>query len=154
MHEEKIKRVINIQPVVIRFKEQDHYQKLETEVISHIEQLPPLSVEDWGKIQFMLQNEGSLFNQAQVAKFKAVLNILEPARNTIAWTAKDDNLAYDMYITTYREALDYLMRAECLLGHLEEPEYAFIEDYDLDKVAQLEIYLSWLKRRFVVKEAY
>lgn len=150
MHEEKVKRVINIQSEIIRSKEQEYYQKLEAEVISQIEQLPPLKVEDWGKIQFLLQSEGSLFHQAQAAKFKAVLNILEPARNTAAWTAKDDQLAYDMYITSYREALDYLLRAECLLGHVEETEYALIEKFDLEKVEKLEIYLSWLKRRFSI----
>ncbi|MDZ4141999.1 MAG: hypothetical protein U1C48_08345 [Methylotenera sp.] len=150
MHEEKAKRVINIQLETVRSKEQEYYQKLETEVISQIEQLPPLKVEDWGKINFLLQSEGSLFHQAQAAKFKAVLNILEPARNTVAWTAKDDQLAYDMYITSYREALDYLLRAECLLGHVEEAEYALIEKFDIDKVEKLEIYLSWLKRRFSI----
>lgn len=150
MHEVKVKRVINIQPAIIRSKEQESYQKLEAEIISKIEQLPPLKIEDWGKINFLLQNEGSLFHQAQAAKFKAVLNILEPARNTVAWTAKDDQLAYDMYITSYREALDYLLRAECLLGHVEEAEYALIEKFDIDKVEKLEIYLSWLKRRFAI----
>lgn len=148
MHEEKIKRVIDIQPVIIRSAEEDRRQKLETEVKRQIEQLPPLSGEDWGKIQFMLDNEGSLFHKAQVAKCKAVLNILGSARNTVDWTLQDDYLAYDMYLTTYRETLDYLMRAECLLGHLEDAEYALFEVYDLDKVPQLEIYLSWLNRRF------
>ncbi|MGB2831343.1 MAG: hypothetical protein WBC07_00185 [Methylotenera sp.] len=148
MHVEKVKRVINIQPEIIRSKEQEYYQRLEAKIISQIEQLPPLKVEDWGKINFLLQSERSLFHQAQVAKFKAVLNILEPARNTEAWTAKDDQLAYDMYITSYREVLDYLLRAECLLGHVEEVEYALIEKFDIDKVEKLEIYLSWLKRRF------
>lgn len=150
MHEEKVKRVINIQSEIIQSKEQQYYQKLEAEVIRHIEQLSPLKVEDWRKIQFLLQSEGSLFHQAQAAKFKAVLNVLEPARNTAAWTAKDDLLAYDMYIKSYREALDYLLRAECLLGHLEEAEYALIEKFDLDKVDKLEIYLSWLKRRLSI----
>jgi len=150
MHEEKIKRVINIQPEIIQSKEQEYQQKLEVEIIRQIEQLPPLKAEDWGKIQFLLQSEGSLFHHAQAAKFKAVLNILEPARNTAAWTAKDDQLAYDMYITNYREALDYLLRAECLLGHVVEAEYALVEKFDIDKVEKLEIYLSWLKRRFAV----
>ncbi len=150
MPEEKVKRVINIQPEIIRSKEQEYYQRLEAEIISQIEQLPPLKIEDWGKIHFLLQSEGSLFHHAQVAKFKAALNILEPARNTVAWTAKDDQLAYDMYITSYREALDYLLRAECLLGHVEEAEYALIEKYDIDKIEKLEIYLSWLKRRFAI----
>lgn len=150
MHEEKAKRVINIQSEMMLSKEQEYYQKLEAEIVSQIEQLPALKVEDWGKIQFLLQSEGSLFHHAQAAKFKAVLNILEPARNTAAWTAKDDQLAYDMYITSYREALDYLLRAECLLGHVEEAEYALIEKFDLDKVEKLEIYLSWLKRRFSI----
>lgn len=151
MLEEKNKRVINIQSVAITSKAQERYQQLEVEVIGCIEQLPLISIEDWGKIQFMLQSEGSLYNQAQVAKFKAVLSVLGPARNTAAWTSEDDRLAYDMYISTCREALDYLIRAESLLGHLEESEYAFIEDFDLDKVAKLEIYVSWLKRRFVDK---
>ena len=150
MHEEKFKRVINIQSQVIRSEEQNNYAKLEAEVISQIEQLPPLKVEDWQKIQFLLENEGSLYHQAQAAKFKAVLSVLEPARNTAAWTAKDDQLAYDMFITSYREALDYLLRAECLLGHVEEAEYALVEKFDLDKVEKLEIYLSWLKRRFAI----
>lgn len=153
MSAEKIKRVIDIQPVIIRSAEEDRRQKLETEVKRQIEQLPPLSSEDWGKIQFMLDNEGSLFHKAQVAKFKAVLNVLGPARGTVDWTLQDDYLAYDMYLTTCRETLDYLMRAECLLGHLEEPEYALFEDDGLDKVAQLESYLSWMKRRFVINEA-
>jgi hypothetical protein len=150
MCDEKIKRIINIQPEIIRSKEQEYYKKLEAEIISQIEQLPPLKDEDWGKINFLLQSEGSLFHQAQAAKFKAVLNILEPARNTAAWTAKDDQLAYDMYVKSYREALDYLLRAECLLGHVEEAEYALIEKFDIDKVQKLEIYLSWLKRRFAI----
>ncbi len=148
MHEAKTRSVINIKPEIIRTKEQDLYQKLETEVVSQIEQLPPLSVDDWGKIQFLLQSEGSLFHRAQAAKFKAVLNVLEPARNTAAWTAKDDQLAYDLYIASYREALDYLLRAECLLGHVEEAEYALIEKIDISRVEKLELYLSWLKRRF------
>lgn len=143
----KTKRVIDIKPVTTRSDGEDRRQKLESEITMHIEQLPPFSDEDWSKIQFMLDNEGSLFHKAQVAKFKAVLNVLGPARNTAAWTAQDDYLAYDMYLTTYREALDYLMRAECLLGHLDDAEYALFEVYDLDKVAQLEIYLSWLNRR-------
>ena len=151
MHEEKNRRVISIQSIVIASKEKERYQQLEAEVISCIEQLPALSVEDWGKIQFMLQSEGSLYNQAQVAKFKAVLGVLGPARNTSAWTSVDDRLAYDLYISTSREALDYLIRAESILGHLEESEYAFIEDFDLDKVAKLEIYVAWLKRRFAAK---
>ena len=151
MHEEKTKRVISIQPMVIASKEQERYKQLEAEVISCIEQLPLISVEDWGKIQFMLQSEGSLYNQAQAAKFKAVLSVLGPARNTSAWTSTDDRLAYDLYISTCREALDYLIRAESILGHLEESEYAFIEDFDLDKVAKLEIYVAWLKRRFAAK---
>lgn len=148
MREEKTRSVINIQPEIIRSKEQDEYQKLEAEVVSQIEQLPALSAEDWGKIHFLLQSEGSLFHRAQAAKFKAVLNVLEPARNTSAWTAKDDQLAYDMYIASYRETLDYLLRAECLLGHVEESEYALIEKFDMGKVEKLELYLSWLKRRF------
>lgn len=152
MCDENIKRIINIKPEIIQSKEQEYYQKLEAEIISQIEQLPPLKVEDWGKINFLLQSEGSLFHQAQAAKFKAVLNILEPARNTSAWTAKDDQLAYDMYVKSYREALDYLLRAECLLGHVEEAEYALIEKFDIDKVQKLEIYLSWLKRRFAINQ--
>lgn len=151
MLEEKNKRVINIQSVAIASKEQERHQQLEAEVISCIEQLPPICVEDWAKVQFMLESEGSLYNRAQVAKFKAVLSVLGPARNTSAWTSTDDRLAYDMYISTCREALDYLIRAESLLGHLDELEYAFIEDFELDQVAKLEIYLLWLKRRFVVK---
>jgi hypothetical protein len=31
---------------------------------------------------------------------------------------------------------------------VEEAEYALIEKFDIDKVQKLEIYLSWLKRRF------
>lgn len=151
MHEEKTKRVISIQPMVTASKEQERYKQLEAEVISCIEKLPALTAEDWGKIQFMLQSEGSLYNQAQVAKFKAVLNVLGPARNTAAWTSTDDRLAYELYISTSREALDYLIRAESILGHLEESEYPFIEDFDLDKVAKLEIYVAWLKRRFAAK---
>lgn len=153
MREEKIKRVIDIQPMFNRSAEKDHRQKLEMEIKMQIEQLPPLNDKDWSKIQLMLDNEGSLFHRAQVAKFKAVLNILVSARNTAAWTAQDDYLAYDMYLTTYRETLEYLMRAECLLGHLEDAEYALFEVYDLDKVRQLEIYLSWLKRRFCQAES-
>lgn len=151
MHEERTRRVISIQSMGIATKEKERNQQLEAEVIACIEQLPALTAEDWGKIQFMLQSEGSLYNQAQVAKFKAVLGVLGPARNTSAWTSTDDRLAYDMYISTCREALDYLIRAESLLGHLGESEYAYIEDFDLDKVAKLEIYLAWLKRRFVAK---
>ena len=147
----KAKRVIDIKPVTARSEGEVRRQQLESEVTMYIEQLPPLSDGDWGKIQFMLTAEGSLFHKAQVAKFKAVLDVLGPARNTAAWTAQDDYLAYDMYLSTYREALDYLMRAECLLGHLDDAEYALFEVYDLDKVSQLEIYLSWLNRRFGVK---
>lgn len=72
MLEEKTKRVINIQSVAIASKEQERHQQLEAEVISCIEQLPPICVEDWAKVQFMLESEGSLYNRAQVAKFKAV----------------------------------------------------------------------------------
>jgi len=147
MQEVKARSIINIQPQIIRTKEQEDQQKLDAEIVSQIEQLPPLKAEDWGKIQFLLQQEGSLFHQAQAAKFKAILDVLGPAKNTPTWTAKDDQLAYDLYITSYREALDYLLRAECLLGHVEEAEYALIE-IDLGKVEKLELYLSWLKRRF------
>lgn len=149
MQEEKARRsVINIKPEIIRTKEQEHLQRLEAEIVSQVEQLPPLTDGDWGKIQFLLQSEGSLYNRAQAAKFKAALSVLEPARNTAAWTAEDDQLAYDMFITSYREALDYLLRAECLLGHVEEAEYALIENFDMNRVEKLELYLSWLKRRF------
>lgn len=147
MSGENVKRVIEIKPVTTRSAVDDRRQKLEADVTMQIERLPPLGDDDWGKIQFMLNHEGSLFHKAQVAKFKAVLSVLGPARFTAAWTAQDDYLAYDLYQTTYRETLDYLMRAECLLGHLEDAEYALFEVYDLDKVSQLEIYLSWLDRR-------
>lgn len=152
--ETKSRRVIGIKPVTPRSGTEDRRRQLELEVARHIEQLPPMSDDDWAKIQFMLNNEGSLFHKAQVAKFKAVLDLLGPARNTPAWTAQDDYQAYDMYLTTCREALEYLMRAECLLGHLEDAEYALFEVYDLDKVSQLEIYLTWLKRRAKVLAHY
>lgn len=148
MQERKTRSIINIQPEIIRAKEQEAYQRLDEEIVAQIEQLPSLKADDWGKIQFLLQNEGSLFHRAQAAKFKAVLDVLGPARNTAAWTATDDRLAYDMYITSYREALDYLLRAECLLGHVEEAEYALIETIDIDRLERLKLYLSWLKRRF------
>lgn len=147
-NEVKTRRVIGIKPVVTRSSEESRRRKLESEVSMLIEQLPLLSDDDWARIQFMLNTDGSLFHHAQVAKARAILGVLGPARNTAAWTAQDDYLAYDLYLATYREALEYLMRAEWLLGHLEESEYPVFEAYDLDKVSRLEIYLSWLQRRF------
>lgn len=148
MSDEKTKRIIDIKPVTIRSAGEERRRWLESEITMQIEQLPPLGDDDWGKIQFMLNHEGSLFRKAQAAKCRAVLDLLGPARNTPAWTSQDDYLAYDLYLTSCRETLDYLIRAENLLGHLEEPEYALFDDFKLDKTAQLEIYLAWLKRRF------
>ncbi|HEY3327148.1 MAG TPA: hypothetical protein VGK14_08230 [Novimethylophilus sp.] len=146
--DEKTKRIIDIKPVSIRSAGEERCRQLESEITMQIEQLPPLGDDDWGKIQVMLNHEASLFRKAQVAKCRAILNVLGPARNTAAWTSQDDYLAYDLYLTTYRETLDYLIHAESLLGHLEEQEYALFDDLDLNKAERLEIYLSWLKRRF------
>ncbi|MEO8417663.1 MAG: hypothetical protein ABI475_02940 [Methylophilaceae bacterium] len=148
MSEEKTKRVIDIKSVTPPSAEKERFRDLEKEVTQQLERLPALRDEDWGKIQFMLNEEGSLYHRAQVAKIKAVLCLMWPAQNTPEWTRIDDTLAYDLYMTTYRDALDYLMRAESLLGHLEEQEEALFDEYDLDRVAKLEIFLSWLKRRF------
>lgn len=153
MSDQKTKRVIDIKPVAAPSAAEERRRQLESEIIMQVEQLPLLGDDDWGKIQFLLNHEGSLYRKAQAAKCRAILNLLGPARNTPAWTSQDDYLAYDLYLTTYREALDYLIRAESLLGHLQEPEYALFEDFDLDKTAQLAIYLAWLKRRFSLAEA-
>ncbi len=149
MSGETSKRVIDIKPVAATpSPAEERRRRLESEIDMRIEQLPLLSDSDWGKIQFMLNHDGSLYHKAQAAKFKAILGVLGPARNTPAWTGQDDYLAYELYLKTYREALDYLLRAESMLGHLVEDEYALFDEFDLDKATQLEIYLSWLKRRF------
>lgn len=148
VNETKNRRIIGIKPMVTRSSEESRRRKLESEISMLIEQLPLLSDDDWARIQFMLNTDGSLYHQAQVAKTRAILGVLGPARNTAAWTAQDDYLAYELYLSTYREALEYLMRAEWLLGHLEESECPVFDEFDLDKVSRLEIYLSWLRRRF------
>lgn len=151
--QDKLKRVISIQPVSAAATQDARRKELEAEIARVIEQLPMLDDEAWRKIQFMLGQEGSLYHKAQAVKCKAILGLLGPARNTPEWTAEDDYRAYELYIATSREALDYLIRAESLLGHLEDHEYALFEDFELDKTAQLEIYLAWLKRRFAAAEA-
>lgn len=148
MDDASLKRVINIKPMAVRSIAEEKRRQLEAEIAREIERLPLLSDEDWNKIQFLLDQEGSLYRKAQAAKCRVILGLLGPARNTPAWTAQDDSLAYSLYLATCREALDYLIRAECLLGHLEEREYALFDDFELDKTAQLEIYLSWLNRYF------
>lgn len=153
MSDQKTKRVIDIKPVAVPSAGEERRRQLESEITMQVEQLPLLGDDDWAKIHFMLNHEGSLFRKAQAAKCRAILGVLGPARNTPAWTSQDDYLAYDLYLTTYREVLDYLIRAENLLGHLQEQEYALFDDFELTKAEQLEIYLSWLKRRFSLAEA-
>lgn len=149
-NQEQAKRVISIQPAAAVSPTEVRRRALEADIVKVIEQLPMLDEQAWAKIQFMLDIQGSLYRRAQIARCRASLELLGPARNTPAWTAEDDYLAYDLYLSASREALDALIRAESLLGHLEPEEEALFDDLGLDKPAQLEIYLSWLKRRFAV----
>lgn len=148
MSDTQNKRVINIQPVKVKTPHEDHQQKLEVKIKMFIDHMSKLNDNDWAKIDFMIKMEGSLFHHAEVARFKAVMGVLWNAREQGIWTNQDDYLATELYMTTYRETLAYLLRAENLLGQLEEQECRLFEDYDLDPLAQQEIFLSWLNRRF------